>query len=91
MRHGKMDTLGFEPRACRMRSGCDTTTPCALDDVHDASLYKNLNCYAHGGISARVTGAGGLYDAAMRNAVILTHFAGLALAYVDRIVSMLTQ
>ena len=24
-----MDTLGFEPRAFRMRSGCDTTTPCA--------------------------------------------------------------
>ena len=28
----RMDTLGFEPRAFRMRSGCDTTTPCALDD-----------------------------------------------------------
>ena len=26
---GKVDTLGFEPRAFRMRSGCDTTTPCA--------------------------------------------------------------
>ena len=26
----QMDTLGFEPRAFRMRSGCDTTTPCAL-------------------------------------------------------------
>ena len=24
-----LDTLGFEPRAFRMRSGCDTTTPCA--------------------------------------------------------------
>ncbi len=24
-----MDTLGFEPRAFRMRSGRDTTTPCA--------------------------------------------------------------
>ena len=24
-----MDTLGFEPRALRTRSGCDTTTPCA--------------------------------------------------------------
>ena len=30
----KMDTLGFEPRAFRMRSGCDTTTPCArLDEL----------------------------------------------------------
>ena len=27
----EMDTLGFEPRAFRMRSGCDTTTPCALE------------------------------------------------------------
>ena len=27
---GSMDTLGIEPRASRMLSGCDTTTPCAL-------------------------------------------------------------
>ena len=26
-----MDTLGIEPRASRMLSGCDTTTPRALD------------------------------------------------------------
>ena len=26
-----MDTLGIEPRASRMLSGCDTTTPHALD------------------------------------------------------------
>ena len=25
----EMDTLGFEPRAFRMRSRCDATTPCA--------------------------------------------------------------
>ena len=25
----QLDTLGIEPRAFRMRSGCDTTTPCA--------------------------------------------------------------
>ena len=25
-----MDTLGIEPRASRMLSGCDTTTPTAL-------------------------------------------------------------
>ncbi len=29
----KMDTLGIEPRASRMLSGCDTTTPCA--HMHD--------------------------------------------------------
>ena len=28
-----MDTLGIEPRASRMLSGCDTTTPRALDHV----------------------------------------------------------
>ena len=28
-----LDTLGFEPRAFRMRSGCDTTTPCALEET----------------------------------------------------------
>ena len=27
----KVDTLGIEPRAFHMRSGCDTTTPCAHD------------------------------------------------------------
>ena len=27
--HCAMDTLGFEPRAFRMRSRCDATTPCA--------------------------------------------------------------
>ena len=31
--HRCMDTLGFEPRAFRMRSGCDTTTPCAHGDA----------------------------------------------------------
>ena len=28
-----MDTLGIEPRASRMLSGCDTTTPRALDSI----------------------------------------------------------
>ena len=28
-----MDTLGIEPRASRMLSGCDTTTPRALEDL----------------------------------------------------------
>ena len=27
--HQEVDPLGFEPRAFRMRSGCDTTAPCA--------------------------------------------------------------
>ena len=29
-----MDTLGIEPRASRMLSGCDTTTPRALELCH---------------------------------------------------------
>ena len=37
MTHDKMDTLGFEPRAFRMRSGCDTTTPCALEKQRHAT------------------------------------------------------
>ena len=28
-----MDTLGMEPRAFRMRSGCDITTPCAPESL----------------------------------------------------------
>ena len=32
----KMDLLGIEPRALRMRSGCDTTTPQAPDIHSDA-------------------------------------------------------
>ena len=37
-----MDTLGFEPRAFRMRSGCDTTTPCAR--LTDATMDASGNC-----------------------------------------------
>ena len=34
-----MDTLGIEPRASRMLSGCDTTTPCALCEVFRLTFY----------------------------------------------------
>ena len=36
-----MDTLGFEPRAFRMRSGFDTTTRCALELMLLASAKGN--------------------------------------------------
>ena len=36
---GVMDTLGIEPRASRMLSGCDTTTPCALES---SRTYLNV-------------------------------------------------
>ena len=36
----EMDTLGFEPRAFRMRSGCDATTPCAPGRHFAESLYR---------------------------------------------------
>ena len=39
---GQMDTLGFEPRAFRMRSGCDTTTPCAQCCKAYAALYPSI-------------------------------------------------
>ena len=38
-----MDTLGIEPRAFRMRSGCDTTTPCALDRFKQNT--RSHSCY----------------------------------------------
>ena len=46
--HRGLDTLGIEPRAFRMRSGCDTTTPCAQDDnssvvCNTCSKRKNTN------------------------------------------------
>ncbi len=37
-----MDILGFEPKAFRMRSGCDATTPCAL-----ALIYKTVMRSTH--------------------------------------------
>ena len=36
----QVDTLGFEPRAFRMRSGCDTTTPCALEFHANRCLFR---------------------------------------------------
>ena len=39
----KVDTLGIEPRASRMLSGCDTTTPCAhLLALADVSCLRLL-------------------------------------------------
>ena len=35
-----VDTLGIEPRASRMLSGCDTTTPCALDGYEPMRLQN---------------------------------------------------
>ena len=35
-----MDTLGIEPRASRMLSGCDTTTPCALGGQRKPGLMR---------------------------------------------------
>ena len=45
--HTKMDTQGFEPRAFRMRSGCDTTTPCALASTapKHVTLHIVCDCY----------------------------------------------
>ena len=38
LRHGH---TGFEPRAVRMRSGCDATTPCALECILKFCAYPN--------------------------------------------------
>jgi hypothetical protein len=43
-----MDTLGFEPRASRMLSGCDTTTPCARDGYSaQKQSTKNIKVGPH--------------------------------------------
>ena len=39
-----VDTLGFEPRAFRMRSGCDATTPCAPAGNDRASRLTCQGC-----------------------------------------------
>ena len=39
-----MDTLGFEPRAFRVRSGCDATTPCALEGLVAGSNWLLPGC-----------------------------------------------
>ena len=48
-----MDTLGFEPRAFRMRSGWDTTTPCALEKKRRKTPVFALLCYSRLGSSDR--------------------------------------
>ena len=45
-------TLGIEPRASRMLSGCDTTTPCAHDSACDHLIYKQIYCLRASSISA---------------------------------------
>ena len=40
---GKMVTLGFEPRAFCMRSGCDTTTSCALCGVQGVEWSLDMS------------------------------------------------
>ena len=43
-----MDTLGIEPRASRMLSGCDTTTPCALEESSSiGKLFVAVRYVAH--------------------------------------------
>ena len=40
-----MDALGIEPRALRMRSGCDTTTPRALAiNAGQANIMLSGSC-----------------------------------------------
>ena len=38
----QMDTLGIEPRASRMLSGCDTTTPCAPLLLEVVAAFKRI-------------------------------------------------
>ena len=42
----QMDTLGIEPRASRMLSGCDTTTPCAPGALNRAHFYSEAKLFS---------------------------------------------
>ena len=53
----KVDQLGFEPRAFRMRSGCDTTTPLAqlqYNSVagHNACCHRTCTLVLHSNFSS---------------------------------------
>ena len=45
-RETNMDTLGIEPRASRMLSGCDTTTPRAPERVVNSGNSSEGNMFA---------------------------------------------
>ena len=53
----QLDTLGFEPRAFRMRSGCDATTPCALCPAR--------TCHRHRTFPTSLASAGALLEGAV--------------------------
>ena len=50
------DTLGFEPRAFRMRSGCDATTPCALLLANARVSQRSLRAWQMKGVAWKQTG-----------------------------------
>ena len=56
-----MDTLGFEPRAFRVRSGCDATTPCATCRWLGGAGTINL-CIPHLQQLAFATGVASMSD-----------------------------
>ena len=61
-----MDTLGIEPRAFRMRTGCDTTTPCALGNVTSRQRSPSLRSFVRQDFDER---AGERLDAWYRSCV----------------------
>ena len=52
-----MDTLGIEPRAFRMRSGCDTTTPCAQHSQLACMLAREVKSTGQSDARGRSMGA----------------------------------
>ena len=57
--HLRVDTLGIEPRASRMLSGCDTTTPHALDHMSSMSVSPSKSSAPRNGMSANPAHAWG--------------------------------
>ena len=52
-----LDTLGFEPRAFRTRSGCDATTPCALLEMVKSCASMAMTPGFHAGMAEAVLAA----------------------------------
>ena len=69
----QMDTLGIEPRASRMLSGCDTTTPCALSGIFMQFVTRKLLRNSEGKQARRRGGGGGEVEPTASTAKPLDH------------------
>ena len=75
-----MDTLGFEPRAFRMRSGCDATTPCALERYATLSYHLHHEAGTRRGPASHTVHQNDMPAPASMQALNAIHLARIELA-----------